>query len=338
MKLIIHIGTHKTGTTALQRAFSATRDGLLHHGVWYPNYNEILADDSKTSYAHLDLARGIMNEKSIVNKEESTLFLTQLASESKKRKGVNTVLLSGETLLRGKLGSGNHKWRKIQNFQKFIKESLVGFDEIEIVVTLRNYVDYLESLYNEHVKATTFSGAILDFHTQFKERFNYKAIISTWEKNVAPVKVVSFDKLPRDRFVQEWTAYVLGSEVSQIFTETKVESNVSWPLPFVEFKKHINSRSIAASANTVRQLLEQFSQTDEAKMLWPSKYTWLTKSEKHKFVEQYKDDQEWLIQKHGAEFESLSAVNGLSKPVFNGLTEKDWLEFTALNLGLKKHG
>ena len=34
--ILLHLGFHKTGTTALQSAFAASRPQLLEHGVLYP--------------------------------------------------------------------------------------------------------------------------------------------------------------------------------------------------------------------------------------------------------------------------------------------------------------
>ncbi|MFN3867408.1 MAG: hypothetical protein ACK4MD_11960, partial [Demequina sp.] len=36
MKLVLHIGTPKTGTTTLQRWFAGNRAAVLAQGVWYP--------------------------------------------------------------------------------------------------------------------------------------------------------------------------------------------------------------------------------------------------------------------------------------------------------------
>jgi len=41
MTLIVHIGSHKTGTTAIQRFAASHRATLRERGLWYPSYEEI---------------------------------------------------------------------------------------------------------------------------------------------------------------------------------------------------------------------------------------------------------------------------------------------------------
>ena len=36
MKLILHIGSEKTGTTAIQRFFKKNRERLIQNGIYYP--------------------------------------------------------------------------------------------------------------------------------------------------------------------------------------------------------------------------------------------------------------------------------------------------------------
>ena len=36
MELIIHIGTHKTGTSSLQTFLATNRSVLIKHGIYYP--------------------------------------------------------------------------------------------------------------------------------------------------------------------------------------------------------------------------------------------------------------------------------------------------------------
>lgn len=42
-RIILHVGTHKTGTTALQRALFSQRDLLLECGICYDPYQRILS-------------------------------------------------------------------------------------------------------------------------------------------------------------------------------------------------------------------------------------------------------------------------------------------------------
>ena len=62
MKLILHIGTHKTATTTIQRELNSNHSLLMENGIWYPRYSEIMPEITD-HYAHLDLAKGFMGEE-----------------------------------------------------------------------------------------------------------------------------------------------------------------------------------------------------------------------------------------------------------------------------------
>ncbi|USI28204.1 hypothetical protein ACD631_17840 [Alteromonas macleodii] len=321
MKLILHIGTHKTGTTTIQRAFASNRSSLLEIGVWYPNYHEVLGG-GKTNYAHLDIAKALMDEKSALSKGEAIQFLQQLYASAVKLNNVNTVVISAETLLRGKLGSDKKKWAKIQNFQKKLKEHLIGFTDIEVTVTFRNHSSYLESLYNEHIKATTYSKSIQDFYEDYKERFNYRGIVSSWNTNVGPVQVINFSDIAGENIVEKWAEQVINKNFSGIFNKVNSEQNVSWPLELVELKRIINLKNDKALAKKFRTIITEFSKTELCASIFEKKQTWLSGEYRKKIIATYKTDIEWLCDNYSKSCLSLLNVPVTESEVFSGLKDK----------------
>lgn len=176
MKFIVHIGTHKTGSTALQEFFSRNRARLLQHGVLYPDLE--LAD-----HAHHHVAWKTRSEG-------AKWLADYLATVGKKAEefGAQRVLLSSEEF-------------------EFIrdKQLLAPLLEHEVTVLafLRRQDRYLESEYNQHVKMpdTRFSGDIYRFYFthEFGTRFNYRHLLDTWNQatRAAQIKVVNYDRTAR---------------------------------------------------------------------------------------------------------------------------------------------
>lgn len=87
MRLVIHVGPHKTGSTSVQRALSAARESLAAAGVWYPPS----LDGAVWPDQHAD-AWVLLRDGRIAD------FDRWLASgrEEATRRGCDTLLLSSE--------------------------------------------------------------------------------------------------------------------------------------------------------------------------------------------------------------------------------------------------
>ena len=122
MKLILHIGTHKTGTTAIQRFLALNQVQMLKLGIGYPKYSDILPGHAD-HYAHIDVAKGLMGESRILSTEDSKLFLQGLRCYGEKH-NCHTVVVSAESFMRGMLGSRKKKWTCIENFVKEVRKNI----------------------------------------------------------------------------------------------------------------------------------------------------------------------------------------------------------------------
>ena len=61
IRVILHAGMHKTGSSALQNSLYAHRDPLLNAGILYPTAGLHL-DSPKAGYRHLGLQRSLAQE------------------------------------------------------------------------------------------------------------------------------------------------------------------------------------------------------------------------------------------------------------------------------------
>lgn len=128
MRLVVHAGTHKTGTTSFQKILSISRQILADSGVMYPQIN----DWPQHSY----LAWMLQSS----DQQGPRLVLRQCIEQARAA-NCDTILISGEDF-------ENHLV-DIEAALRF--EALVeglGIQRLEWVFVVRDPVDYLHSLYS----------------------------------------------------------------------------------------------------------------------------------------------------------------------------------------------
>lgn len=121
MKLYLHVGPHKTGTTLIQKTMLDNQGLLLQQGVFYPK-------NFVTIFGHHDFRNKIQDEAIT---DEDVLFLEHTEKN---------VLLSSEDFI-----SLNEK-----NF-RYLKQRLSNFD-IEIIYSWRRGNKKMFSIWQEYVK------------------------------------------------------------------------------------------------------------------------------------------------------------------------------------------
>lgn len=130
-KLYLHIGYHKTGTTAIQEVLYNNFNELLNQNLYYPiEYTE--------DRQHLFIFRQII-------KENYDILESNLKDIYQKAKKYDTnLLISSEKI---------HILSSLQQKYLFNKIYEIFFDfDIEVIVYLRSQEDFIESYYNQLVK------------------------------------------------------------------------------------------------------------------------------------------------------------------------------------------
>ena len=169
-KLIIHIGTHKTGTSSFQRYCYKFKEMLDREGICYPSikgYEEI--------NNHSILAWALDR----TSQEAAISMLNSIFSQFNKEKH-HTLLISSEDLENSLLGSC-----QLHTIIAAAKKS--NFESFEILVVTRDPFDYLSSIYAElskqnivinfpQIAAATLSYGFFSVSTQ---HFNYGFAINS---------------------------------------------------------------------------------------------------------------------------------------------------------------
>ncbi len=131
-RLILHVGTHKTATTSIQKSFHANRKLLAKHGLIYP-------DIGRTA-GHHGLVTDWVNLPPVFHLPEGSAAAWQkLVRET--AQSDHTVFLSSEEFSRGHPRS--------RTDLKEIRSWLDAFEEIKVICVLRDQPSFLQSIYLE---------------------------------------------------------------------------------------------------------------------------------------------------------------------------------------------
>lgn len=210
MKYIIHIGTHKTGSTALQNFLFKNRNKLIEKGVLYP------IAGSK-DHAHHNIA---WLARSGDSKKLDEIF-SSIDAEAEST-GAESVVLSSEEF-------------------EFIRARPLIARILKlkptIVMYLRRQDYYLESEYNQHVKmySLRYRHDIYRFyyHNDFMPRFNYKYLCELWtpDKGSNTLKLINYDRCLSDRhgIFKEFLSLIGVEWDDEFVLPDQAASNISLP-------------------------------------------------------------------------------------------------------------
>ncbi len=251
MTIYLHIGTHKTGTTSIQRYLSQNRDALAAQGIWYPRISELLAG-KRDSTSHLNIARSLdtNNKPKTYSKEELSLIFKTLTTKSKY---FNSTIISAEAFWRiGFTKPPEEKydieeynditWKSKAKNIKYIQQLLGDISKTSIVATLRERSAYIQSSYSEFILATQYKKNIHKFINYIQHVSDYKRQLKAW-RECFPILTLSYEKM-RDQgnLPVEFIRSVAGPfEATQNQDKPQKLFNPGHPIPCVIFKRYLNS-------------------------------------------------------------------------------------------------
>lgn len=198
MKLILHIGTEKTGTTSLQKWMGVNRAAILRQGVLYPRalgqsrhiFASMYAADFENADPIAYQIHKIADQTGLERFRESTR--EKLRAEVAGNADASTCLVSDEGLQ-----AVLQRPEEVERLHK-----LFGglYDSVQVVIVLRSQLDYAISL------ASTFSrlGFTID-RTWFEaispeiSRYNYDRLVRMWENafGAENVRIMPYKRAPR---------------------------------------------------------------------------------------------------------------------------------------------
>lgn len=204
-QLILHVGFHKSGTTALQEALFNQRNELGRHGVLYPNIGR--AAHHKVAWALTQRPWGWKNRGGEITAYRVFGKMAALINSSKAEK----IVLSSEFFSE----------LSLDDVRK-VKGSLKN-REVQILFTIRPLAKLLSSSYQQYLKYGTSVDYVAWLHSvldepgvskinpTFWKRHMHGQVIGTWCEvfGAAAVKVLVVDE-QRPEFLFEEVDAILG--------------------------------------------------------------------------------------------------------------------------------
>lgn len=328
MKLILHIGQQKTGSTSLQRFLYDNYDALLKHKILYPRS---LGTEHYKQH-HIFKYRDNLLDESLKLKEK-------LESEIK-RSNANVVIISDENLFFGIRINKNN----IVNFLRSI------FDEIEILIYLRRQDLHAPSHYQQSqlgLVTRTFDDWIE--HAIDSGYYDYYNVLKSWKDSIPEAK---FTIKPLTNLVRKDIRYDISRTLgikhhTLLFKKSQnLNESVDWSIiPILRcFNLLISEQKDPNRKNTIKEIKSAFIKYG-IKISQNDKLT-LNKKQYKRFYSYYKNvnkklvDEFNLLEEDALYFLKIRKESGLSnfpldKPTildFNTLNDFIRSKFKPLNI------
>ena len=245
MPIHLHIGTHKTGTTAIQRQLKRNREALKQIGIWYPNEAELLPGRGD-GIPHRTIARSLNNTAGAkpYSRDELQTLAQSIIRISRQ---YDHTIISSEALWRIGFAAVpdpyplEELWlRKQSNVAKI--RGLFGDADIRITAVLRERGAYIQSGYSEFVLATLYKQSIKAFIHSYHHSWDYRRQLQAWS-NHFPVRAYSYEELSQtNQLPLNFLKHLCDTNLAEdtLALDKKSRVNISEPLACVAFKLFLN--------------------------------------------------------------------------------------------------
>jgi hypothetical protein len=236
VRLILHIGTHKTGTTAIQRFLAANRPALAQHGYYFAS----AAADGDANVVANAVATG--------NADAAGDFFRRHV-DAARRAGAEAVVVSAENFygmavvaaaLAGRMPEDALEQEPVlvRRLQSVLPAEVSG---TQVVGYFRRPDRLAESLYNQRIKYETFDEPFERYLQLVGPMFAYHRNASAWAdafgQDSCAFKVYESERGDiRTSFVRD----VLGVADTQSFVEEASRDNERVSRDVLEFKRERN--------------------------------------------------------------------------------------------------
>jgi hypothetical protein len=233
VQLILHIGTHKTGTSAVQECLYRNAAQLAARGIYY---------------AHRPRARALNQLAYLVasGRQREAAALVERHVANAEAQGASTLLISAEsffamTMFFHKLEgeSVDDYWAEEARAIERLHGVLPADAPKRIVACFRRQDKFLESVYAQTVRTRPVSEPCEAFKHTVAEALDYARHMRLWRGAFPDCTVYSYEETAGDA-ARFFLKSVLGIDDSRKFDGLDLRVNTSLARDLVEYKRELN--------------------------------------------------------------------------------------------------
>ena len=268
--MILHAGTHKTGTTSIQTTLAYNRNWLSERGYVYPKLRRQAPDHNKLAHR---LAR---------DKQAGFNFRSKLNAAVG-----DALIISAEEFWA--VTSHHEDWeefcrpdywqRRIERLER-LRNALRDFEDIVILLCLRRQDEFAASLYATKIMSGRFQGSFKEFRSRSKPLFDYSRQLDAFRAVFGEVRYISFDAL-RSNLVPafcDWAGIPVPPEIP---AERQLVT------PDAKLVQWVYKRRTTSDPEPLNRLRISFATSTDAAIVLPhiGKSTfWLSHAERRSFL------------------------------------------------------
>ena len=312
MKAVIHIGTHKTGTTTIQRFLYKNSRSLGARGVFVPEsrndgkikrtaqHNNLCAaaliPDMRKTLPIFALV-GYRAYHHIFKCEEEINSTNQSKLWEKIRNDIETNSHEDDLVLFSAESFSYFTPEEVEKL-KHVMNSL--FDEITIVLYLRRQPEYLVSHYGTHVvRGSTWN--IFDYLECPEDRslLAYHKLVERWSifgKDKLKIRIFDRQEFQDNDLLADFASTV-GFDIAGL--DRVEDANVSWDSASIEFLRLLNSRCPAMSDSwEFNRDWRLLTANVRPFMKKGKKAYYLNRCEARRIIDQFEEGNDWIAREY----------------------------------------
>lgn len=247
-RLIIHIGTHKTGTTSIQHFFAGNREAnFTKYSIYYPRTDR---DPEPHRPRHYFLTASVIQH--VVRVADcpgvpSPAALVRELTEEIKESGAQQAFVSEESL--------SLPFPQIASAYSEFAE----YFDVKVLVFLRRQDLFVEALHNQFIRDRGERRTLSDFVAgpRTQARMDYRQVLRAWESAFGrdAIIVIPFEKSVRNHGLLNTVFGALGIPAEQPLPDPAF--NVSPGREAAELLRWLNSTRARKRNEAVMRVLEE---------------------------------------------------------------------------------
>ncbi len=299
--LYLHIGTPKTGTSALQYFCAGNRKILEEKGIYYPDLGFRFPDIGKHRNAHFLSYKEYINKKEKLRDHEVERKIREEGIQKLEEafQTHDTILLSDE-----------HIWNEKEMTEETLPALQQRFKEqdvqIKIIVYLRRQDQVIQSFWAQKIK----ESSTITFDNYMKKekyrhfRLDYAARLQEFADIVGMDNLIvrCYEKqqyLGEQKTIMSDFLHILGLEITEEYKNSEKVYNISLEGTYLEIKRLFNTLpQFKKQKNYMVDLLKEQQAIDYEKHVLERKKMYFTPEAEKEFMQKFEEENQTVAKKY----------------------------------------